>query len=184
MAESTDNLGGAQGSGAAPTNLGETVNALSWIDKIKLVFQKARKGEIGSHIGNTNEGLNKAKEAFSKATEGKIESEITNAKYILDKFVNGRNGTFKGLKPTEKFAAMAGGNLRSAGKGEIVLRGTGVLVGVGGLVSAGKDVFAPERDENGNRKKSWVKTGLKAVGSAALVVASVVAGGKNRAMGI
>lgn len=192
MAESTDNLGGPQGSGAAPTNLGETLKGPSFLDRIKAAFNLGKEGKVAADKGTEHVlTLNGFKEQLEIAkNNGADAAHIAN----IEKDINDTAGKLNQVKGEafsksfrstfEKGAAMAGGNLRSAGKGELVLRGGGVLVGIGGLVSATNDVFRPKKDANGQRETSWVKTGLKAIGSAALVVASVVAGGKNRAMGI
>lgn len=149
------------------------------------IFNQAKEGNIGSHIGNTNEGLNAAKEALKVATESKNETAIENAKHILDRFVEDRKGTFANMKPTERIAASIGGNFGTdVGKGMKFARGTGAIVGIGAMISGGKDILAPAKDENGERKNGFAKTALKLAGGAAIIWASLVAGGKNRAMGI
>lgn len=160
-----------------------------FVARIKAAFNLGKESKVAADVGVEQvSALNGLKESLKKAEEAKLDAATIkeNVSKAAEEVSKIKNETFSKAfsSKLEKGAAMAGGNWSNAGKGELALRGAGVVVGVGGLISAGKDVFAPERDENGQRKKSWVKTGLKAVGSAALVVASVIAGGKNRAMGL
>lgn len=160
-----------------------------FIAGIKEALNLGKKGEVAAGVGADKVSeLNILKDQLKIAEEAKVDTasikeSIGKVSEEVSKIKNEAwDKSFTSM--FEGAAARAGGNWAKAGKGELAIRGTGVVVGVGGLISAGKDVFAPERDENGQRKKSWVKTGLKAVGSAALVVASVIAGGKNRAMNL
>lgn len=168
-----------------PENTGGVLNGAKETAKgIGEVFTKAKGAGIGSHLGNTNEGLNRAKEALSKATEAKNEGAIENSKHILKGFVEGRSEVFSKMNFAEKTVAKVGGNWGKAGNIEKIGRLGGSAIGLGAVISGGKDIFAPARDENGERKNGFAKTALKLAGGAALIYASLIHGGKGKAMGI
>lgn len=91
---------------------------------------------------------------------------------------------FNKLGMVQQTAAKIGGNLGQAGAIEKGVRFGGAAVGLGAIISGTKQLISPEVDENGESKSGVGKQLGKIAGGAAIVYASLVHGGANKAMGL
>ena len=173
---------------AEPT--GRIQGAIKSVKGLGEVFTKSTKGEIlngediaeayhAKHAGLFNKAQKEIRDGVLNGEAAKNLKEFNSKAYSdfkPDAILN-RN-------IVERTVASVGGNWGKAGNLEKIGRVGGSVVGLGAIISGGKDIFAPARDENGERKSSFVKTALKLAGGAAIIWASLIAGGKNKAMGI
>ncbi len=159
-------------------------------NKISETFNRGRDGKVLSEVLPAEtaalQGLHKERAAALEAkADGKvikaIEDKIADATRALEP----KAKAFKELNVVQKAAASAGGNFgNGAGKFEKGIRGAGVVVGLGSIISGTKQLISPEVNENGERQGSIGKQLGKIAGGAALVYASALHGGANKAMGI
>ncbi|MEK6746517.1 MAG: hypothetical protein AABY33_05750 [Pseudomonadota bacterium] len=146
------------------------------------IFNQAKEGTLHANVGASAAQIKLERTALNAATD---EAAKKVAQEGLDAMTKPKLEAFGKMKFTERTAASIGGNFGTdVGKGMKFARGTGAIVGIGAMISGGKDILAPAKDENGERKNGFAKTALKLAGGAAIIWASLVAGGKNRAMGI
>ncbi len=146
------------------------------------IFNQAKEGTLHANVGASAAQIKLERTALNAATD---EAAKKVAQEGLDAMTKPKLEAFGKMKFTERTAASIGGNFgKDVGKLEKGLRVGGAVVGIGAMISGGKDILAPAKDENGERKNGFAKTALKLAGGAAIIWASLVAGGKNRAMGI
>jgi len=109
-----------------------------------------------------------------------IDDKIANATKALEP----KTKAFGELTMPQRTAASIGGNFgKNVSNIEKGIRGAGAVVGLGSIISGTKQLISPEVDENGERKSGVGKQLGKIAGGAAIVYASLVHGGANKAMG-
>jgi hypothetical protein len=109
-----------------------------------------------------------------------IDDKIKNATQALEP----KTKAFGDLTMPQRAAASMGGNFgKNVSNIEKGIRGAGAVVGLGSIISGTKQLVSPEVDENGERKSGVGKQLGKIAGGAAIVYASLVHGGANKAMG-
>ncbi len=163
--------------------------------RAKEAFNLGKEGKVAAEAGASDfSALSKNKEALVNAEKAatpnaEMISELKESVGRLTERVSEvKNKAFNESLPNslERTAAKIGGNFgKDVGKLEKGLRVGGAVVGIGAMISGGKDILAPAKDENGERKNGFAKTALKLVGGALATYAALTSmGGKNRAMGI
>lgn len=155
-------------------------------EKIGVYEQAKNKQFLAEELKPHKDAYTAANEAAKNATpDGKqaAEKAAATAKENLVK-AGGENWDKAKLGWVDSAKARVGGVFGGKVTGMKVARGAAAL---GAAVYAGKkglEVFSPERDDKGERKESLVVTVGKATAALAAVGALVLAGGKNKAMGI
>ncbi|MEQ1706007.1 MAG: hypothetical protein ABL867_08580 [Rickettsiales bacterium] len=145
------------------------------------IFTKAKEGELHADVGGSSRKIKFDRSAL-KDTADEARKKIFQDG--IDEMIKPKLEEFDKMSRGQKIFAQAGGNWGQAGKLEKGLRVGGSVVGLGAIISGTKNIVAPQKDENGERKDSvWKQIGKIGLGAAA-IYASLTAGGKNRAMGI
>jgi|CXWL01.1.fsa_nt_gi hypothetical protein len=150
------------------------------LDNTKGVWAQSAKRELHADVGVPSSSIKVAQETLKNApAEGKEA-----AQNALDAMTKPKTEAFAKLGKIDKITAAVGGNIGQAKGWEKAGRIGGSVVGLGVIISGTKNLIAPQRDENGERKGSaWKQVG-KIAGGAALTYLSAVKGGANKAMGI
>jgi hypothetical protein len=125
--------------------------------------------------GLKENGLEINKEQVGKELE-------TAKKALLERKDKAFNRAIKGTG-AGTVAAVAGNVGKAGTVGKVVIVG-GSIAGLGAMISGSKNLIAPERDENGERKGSaWKEVG-KIVGGALATYMLAIRGGRAKAMGL
>ncbi len=179
-----DEKQGKQDSGTGADSIkGKAAAAL---DSAKVTWKQAVAGEVLSHVEpEQTSALKGLKDSLTQAGNSEAKKEIGEKIAEATKaLTEPKMKAFKDLHIGEKLTAAVGGNIGQAKGFEKGLRLGGSVVGLGVIISGTKNLIAPQRDENGERKGSaWKQVG-KIAGGAALTYLSAVKGGANKAMGI
>lgn len=188
MAEEQANQGSGTGAGGTGSGEGnDNVTKGLWA-KIKEAFNLGSEGKVAADVGVSEVSeLNSLKESLKKAEEAKLDTaSITESiGKAAEKVSEVKNAAFNKSFPTflESTAAKIGGNFsKDVGKGMVATRIGGTGLGSIMIGSSLKGIIAPQRDENGERKDSMWKQVAKLAGGAAIVYASLIRGGANKAM--
>ncbi len=182
MADGVDNSSGTA-NGSAGGDLKSKADAV--MSGAKTIWEQAKSKTVLSNVGAEQvaqaKGLEESLKAAAEAEKPAIQESL---KKVTEEVSKLKAGEFAKLGRVERLTAAVGGNIGQASAMGKLGRIGGSAVGLGVIISGAKNLIAPERDENGERKSSTWKQVGKIAGGAALTYLSAVKGGANKAMGI